>query len=153
MGLGSLQEKIKLEDIAFDPYFGGSTYSVVEDAADKLPTPCTLRFENISVTAKYKEGLLLRRTSQTRTILDGISGEVKPREVLAVMGASGSGKTTVLNMLAGRMHTSKHVTTGGHVFLNEQKRDYAEFKQVCKPKATNFVAYLIGLIRVSSSQR
>jgi ABC-type multidrug transport system ATPase subunit len=34
-------------------------------------------------------------------ILDGISGHARPGEVLAIMGPSGGGKTTLLDTLAG----------------------------------------------------
>ncbi|KAJ3008195.1 hypothetical protein HKX48_008714 [Thoreauomyces humboldtii] len=37
-----------------------------------------------------------------RTILDGVRGEVRSGEVLAILGGSGVGKTTLLQMLAGR---------------------------------------------------
>lgn len=40
------------------------------------------------------------------TILEGVSGTLEPGRLLAVMGASGSGKTTMLNIVTGRMKTS-----------------------------------------------
>ena len=36
-----------------------------------------------------------------RTILDGVSLEIAPREIMAVMGMSGGGKTTFLKCCAG----------------------------------------------------
>ncbi|XP_044510446.1 ABC transporter G family member 25-like isoform X2 [Mangifera indica] len=40
---------------------------------------------------------------QERTILNGITGMVSPGEILAVLGPSGGGKSTLLNVLAGRL--------------------------------------------------
>lgn len=43
----------------------------------------------------------LRLTRGTRTILDGVSTDFSRGEVVALMGASGSGKTTMLRSMAG----------------------------------------------------
>ena len=45
------------------------------------------------------QGLLLRRG--VRTVLDGVSVDVLPGDIVALMGASGSGKTTMLRTIAG----------------------------------------------------
>ena len=37
------------------------------------------------------------------SVLDGVSGAADPGELLAIMGASGAGKSSLLNMLAGRL--------------------------------------------------
>eukprot|EP00871_Galdieria_phlegrea_P002499 jgi/Galph1/324/GphlegSOOS_G5041.1 len=51
--------------------------------------------------------------SKKLTILKGVSGLVKPGELLAIMGPSGGGKTTLLNALAGR---SRFVSEGQILF-------------------------------------
>src|SRR5690349_17078125 len=51
---------------------------------------------------------------QTRQILDGISVKVRPGEFLAVMGPTGSGKTTILGILAGRVQTG----VSGNILVN-----------------------------------
>ena len=52
-----------------------------------------------------------------RTVLfDGVSESVAPGEVLAVMGPSGVGKSTLLNVLAG--FDAPNLKCGGSIFLN-----------------------------------
>jgi len=43
--------------------------------------------------------------NETRTILDGIDGYIKPGTLTALMGVSGAGKTTLLDVLASRTTT------------------------------------------------
>lgn len=57
---------------------------------------------------------------ETRRILSGIDGWVKPGTLTALMGASGAGKTTLLDCLAARV-TSGVIT--GDIFVNGHLRD------------------------------
>ncbi|KAH9772041.1 ABC transporter G family member 21 [Citrus sinensis] len=63
---------------------------------------------------------------QTRTVsvLNGVSGMVKPGELLAMLGPSGSGKTTLLTALAGRLRGkfSGKITYNGRQFSSSLKR-------------------------------
>jgi ATP-binding cassette subfamily C protein CydD len=54
-----------------------------------VPTSLHIRFEAVSVA--YEAG--------TRPALNGVSFEIKPGEHIALVGASGSGKTTIANLL------------------------------------------------------
>ncbi|KAI0565719.1 ABC transporter-like protein [Gracilaria domingensis] len=67
-----------------------------------------------------------------RRILHAVSGQVRSGQVLAIMGASGSGKTTMLNMLSGRLKSSSKCTTGGHVYVNGQSRNFTTFPHIAK---------------------
>ncbi len=63
----------------------------------------------------------------SKALLDGISGCVKPGEVMAIVGASGAGKTTFLDILARR---DKRGTTSGTVLVNGRKMADQEYKRV-----------------------
>lgn len=77
--------------------------------------PAALMFENVAYNLKGKQ------------ILSGISGAVHPGELMAIMGASGAGKTTFLDILARK---NKIGATSGNFYLNGQKIRDEEFRSV-----------------------
>ncbi|CAD6255603.1 unnamed protein product [Miscanthus lutarioriparius] len=56
-------------------------------------------------------------------ILDGISGHARPGEVLAIIGPSGGGKTTLLDTLAGRLGSDMNKT--GLILINGRQEKLA----------------------------
>jgi len=86
----------------------------VEPLAATRSDGITLTFEDLCYTVENQIGGPLRKKSIKRQILFNVSGQVRPGQMLAVMGATGSGKTTLLNVLAGRVR--KNVT--GSVLVN-----------------------------------
>jgi len=60
-----------------------------------------LSWENLSYTVTLSKRAQ-KGGAKTKTILDGLSGYAQPAAVLAIMGSSGSGKTTALKMLSFR---------------------------------------------------
>lgn len=77
--------------------------------------PASLYFSNIT----YSLG--------DRTILDNISGCVKPGQIMAIMGASGAGKSTFLDILARKR---KRGDVSGTTLVNGREVDDAQFKKV-----------------------
>ena len=77
--------------------------------------PASLHFSNISYTLGG------------RTILEDVSGCARPGQLLAIMGASGAGKSTFLDILARK---NKKGTVGGTTLVNGREIDDADFKKV-----------------------
>ncbi|XP_076926525.1 ABC transporter G family member 21-like [Bidens hawaiensis] len=90
--------------------------------------PITLKFEDLAYTIKSQSGqdcnLGLPNSNSTRTLLSGVSGVVRPGEMLAMLGPSGSGKTTLISALAGRLpgKVLGCITYGGQPFTSSIKR-------------------------------
>jgi ABC-type multidrug transport system ATPase subunit len=77
--------------------------------------PAALHFSDISYTLNG------------RPILEGITGSVRPGQVLAIMGASGAGKSTFLDILARKR---KRGVVGGITLVNGREVSDADFRKV-----------------------
>ncbi|CAN4084696.1 unnamed protein product [Withania somnifera] len=88
----------------------------------------TLKFEDVSYTIKLESNkrgsFSSHQQKQTRILLQGVTGTVKPGELLAMLGPSGSGKTTLLTALAGRLpgKLSGTITYNGQQFSSSMKQ-------------------------------
>lgn len=60
-------------------------------------------------------------------VLEGVSGQFKSGRMCAIMGPSGAGKTTFMNVLSGKATYGK---MGGTVLINEQKAGVSDIKSV-----------------------
>ena len=89
-----------------------------DDESLKLMTdhkPASLYFQNVSYGLNGK------------TILTDIQGAAHPGEIMAIMGASGAGKTSFLDILARK---NKRGNASGDFYVNGEKVTDAEFKNV-----------------------
>ncbi|KAG9293835.1 hypothetical protein G9A89_019173 [Geosiphon pyriformis] len=69
----------------------------------------SLTWQNLSYTITNS------KTKEKQNIIEGVSGIVKPGEVMAIMGPSGAGKSTLLDLLAGRKDPK---AVSGQILLN-----------------------------------
>lgn len=72
-----------------------------------------------------------------KRILDGITGTMTPGNVLYIMGASGVGKSVLLDSLAGRTH----VEPGGQQWLNGVPKSRKQFRNVAQYCTQEVVLY------------
>lgn len=89
-----------------------------DDESTKLMAdhkPATLQFENVSYALNGKQ------------ILTNIQGVAHPGEITAIMGASGAGKTTFLDILARK---NKRGEVKGNFYVNGEKVNDTEYKNV-----------------------
>ncbi|GAA5829442.1 hypothetical protein JCM11251_005053 [Rhodosporidiobolus azoricus] len=78
--------------------------------------PAALQFSNLSYTLPGG-----------KRVLDQISGAVQPGEIMAVLGASGAGKSTFLDLLARK---EKRGSVEGEILVNGRKVPDAEYRRV-----------------------
>ncbi|KAI9680374.1 MAG: ATP-binding cassette sub- G member 2 [Trizodia sp. TS-e1964] len=89
-----------------------------DDESGKLMAdhqPASLYFEGVSYTLNGRQ------------ILSGVQGAVHPGEVMAIMGASGAGKTTFLDILARK---NKRGVVDGNFYVNGEKVADSEYRSV-----------------------
>ncbi|KAI4190581.1 MAG: hypothetical protein LQ348_003643 [Seirophora lacunosa] len=77
--------------------------------------PASLQYENVSYSLNGKQ------------ILSGVQGIALPGQIMAIMGASGAGKTTFLDILARK---NKRGTTTGSFYVNGEKVLDNEYRSV-----------------------
>jgi ABC-type lipoprotein export system ATPase subunit len=93
------------------PSNGDVSKSLLEDHI-----PAALQFQDLSYILP-----------SGRLVLDSITGSVQPGEIMAVIGASGAGKSTFLDLLARK---TKQGTVTGDILVNGKKVDDVEYRRV-----------------------
>jgi len=87
-------------------------------SSSKLPfIPVTVVWKNIGYVVPIKG-------QEDRTLLTDISGFCRPNEMTALMGSSGAGKTTLMDVIAGRKTAG---TMAGEILLNGVAKDDKTF--------------------------
>lgn len=103
---------IRREEVALDPH--------TDPFAPRVGK--TLVWRNINMTLQTKNN------EPNRKLLNNVWGEVPKTETTAIMGASGAGKTSLLNILAGRARTGGRLVIEADVRLNNYSVDPTSIK-------------------------
>lgn len=70
--------------------------------------------------AEFKINMVNVNGRPMKQILSNVTGYAKPKEMISIMGASGSGKTSLLNVLAQRLALTPGSNLGGEVKCNNR---------------------------------
>ncbi|KAL4474930.1 hypothetical protein ABPG74_001626 [Tetrahymena malaccensis] len=82
-----------------------------------------ISFKNISYSVIQKQG-------KSKNILKNLTGVMKSGEVTAILGPSGGGKTSLLNILSGKIVNGKNIQLTGQIMANGQtfsNQDFTKF--------------------------
>jgi ABC-type multidrug transport system ATPase subunit len=116
---------VQTDGIRHLPTHASTTSQVENTISLREVDPVSVRLERLSVTVDESPSAL-RRLFQKRTnaqvgghskkILDDISAECKSGTLTAIIGGSGSGKTSLLNQMSGRMKGNRLSISGRTLF-------------------------------------
>ena len=105
-----------------------TSFTTIHSAATALPfQPVDLAWRDIhySVMVDRTDG---GKGKVARKLLDGISGYAKAGQLTALMGSSGAGKTTLMDVIAGRKTAG---TIEGEILVNGHPKVTATFNRMC----------------------
>lgn len=111
---------------------------VLGDQAQKnrLPSPMVLQLRSQDCEVVYRN-LTLR--SKNRVIFESVSGKLGRRQMVALIGTSGAGKTSLLNSIAGRLPDG--LSLNGEILVNGRRRDIDSWPYVSGYVEQEFFAY------------
>jgi len=105
-----------------------SVAAIIERARAKKNTVIKLTWHDLKFTAKVTLPLPKERAKFCRGkevvdlhILKGCSGSALPGQCTYIMGSSGAGKTSLLNMISDRISTKRGNSFSGRVMMNDDK--------------------------------
>jgi ABC-type multidrug transport system fused ATPase/permease subunit len=158
--------QILLKYLRFSRVTGTVRIPTVGEAADdqatsiSLDVSATITSKTLPVTpvsvawTDIKYSVPIKGQKEEKVLLDGISGAVRPGQLIALMGATGAGKTTLLDVLANRKTTG---TRSGKILSNGVEMSPDVYRCVCLcacvPGGTPLLLRLIPLVRYQQHHR
>jgi len=85
--------------------------------------------KNLSLEWNNLNFFINEKDSQ-KHILNNISGQITSHNLLGILGSSGSGKTSLLNILANKVKKSNDISLTGRITLNNKPRSTINFKKL-----------------------
>nr|CAB3473545.1 unnamed protein product [Digitaria exilis] len=132
--------------------------AIVED--DSAPTkrgmilpfvPLSLTFDNIRYSVDMPQEMKAQGVQEDRLeLLKGVSGSFRPGVLTALMGVSGAGKTTLMDVLAGRKtggYIEGHISISGYPKKQEtfaRISGYCEQNDIHSPQVTVYESLLFS---------
>ena len=94
-----------------------------QNSISSNPQPIKLTFENleyeVNVLLSADERKLQGKRVGRQRIVKGASGYALPGTTLYIMGASGAGKTSLLNLISDRVSMKNGATVSGSIMIND----------------------------------
>lgn len=94
------------------------------------PAPIDIVFRNLQYTVEVDDEastICNRLPPIKKEILKNVEGIIPHGKVTAIMGASGAGKTSLLNIMACRIDKTSKVSIEGDLLVNGQPYDFSMF--------------------------
>lgn len=111
------------------------TFSKSVSSRNEKNARISLTWEKIKLCVRVKDtskSSFLHSAYSKKTILHNVSGNAVSGELLAIMGPTGCGKTSLMNILAGRVAGLKPSDTEltGSIYVNGHQRDDNIFRKL-----------------------
>lgn len=88
----------------------------------------SLRFENLTIWTELTNKK--NKNIHKKAIIKGVTSKIKSGNLVAIVGPSGAGKTTLMNFLAGRQSNTSFKTYCRFYLNNSRIEDIQEFKNI-----------------------